>query len=145
MLDRIPDYIPPCPEPQMLHYLQEVWGLSLELACRFLAFRQWLHRMGPPMTVLIISGRRTAEDQAELKRRGRPAADPHLSTHVPRPGEVGSTGLDIDIWPDHDSAWVWVSLAAEATGLRHGGGSAIDESGLPSDKNHLDLGPKWAS
>lgn len=37
---------------------------------------------------------------------------------------------------------VQFGLAANLAGLRWGGGSTVDDTGVPSDWNHLDLGPR---
>lgn len=88
----------------------------------------------------IISGFRTEQEQRRLRQRGRPAADPSVSTHTSCP----ATGVDISIG-------FGVTTAMRATfgrivsdvGLRWGGGSPPDQdTGIPADWNHVDLGPR---
>lgn len=93
-----------------------------------------------PFTITIISGHRTKERQAELSKEGRPAAPDELSTHRSCP----ATGADLMPTVAITNA-VKASLgaAAVAAGLRWGGGSPVDRStGIPSDWNHVDLGPR---
>lgn len=96
--------------------------------------------------VYIISGYRTPGDQLELKRKGRPVADPSVSTHLSCP----ATGVDISLgWPTHNAQKLaWVTFA-RAVGLRAGGGSPeeiVEIDGrqfrLPTDWNHVDVGPR---
>lgn len=111
------------------------WAITLELAY---ALRNMSGEL--PFRLKIISGYRTAEEQADLAAAGRPAAPDHLSTHRSCP----ATG--VDVLPD-----IAVTNAVKATlgatairhGLRWGGGSPVDrQTGIPSDWNHLDLGPR---
>jgi len=99
-----------------------------------------------PFGLRIISSGRTREEQAALKAEGRPTAEFRFSTHALE-DEQGcprlSTGADLS--PDV-AAVVSVKhlFGAEAVfaGLRWGGGSPLDQDGIPSDWNHLDLGPR---
>lgn len=91
--------------------------------------------------IMIISGHRTPEQQADLLSDPNSKAAPvDRSTHTVCP----ATGADI--WPTIGvTNAVRARLGAEATlvGLRWGGGSPIDpQTGIPSDWNHLDLGPR---
>jgi len=96
-----------------------------------------------PLT--LISGWRSEAAQLRLAREGRPAAIPALSTHLSCP----STGADLRLCGFMDpfnsardnAVWAYVGEAAEKIGLRWGGGSPRS-SGLPSDFNHFDLGPR---
>jgi uncharacterized protein YcbK (DUF882 family) len=89
--------------------------------------------------VRIISGYRTVAEQRGLERQGRPTADPGVSTHTSCP----ATGVDL-------SLGFGVTRAEKATfgrivvmhGLRWGGGSPVDDVGIPSDWNHVDVGPR---
>lgn len=93
-------------------------------------------------TIRIISGFRSIQEQLELKRQGRPAADPNVSTHTMCP----ATGVDLSIGfaPTTTQKAILGRIAVEE-GLRWGGGSAVDpETGIPSDWNHFDLGPRWS-
>lgn len=87
-----------------------------------------------------ISGYRTAERQAELERAGRPTAPDDRSTHRSCP----ATGLDLDIVGLHpdDALKLNFGQAAQLAGLRWGGGSPLSSKGIPSDWNHVDLGPR---
>jgi len=111
------------------------WLIEPELAMRLQMMSR--HTEFP---VSIISGGRTPTEQNALRRSGRPAAANDVSTHLSCP----ATGADLmpqiavtDV--------VKARLGAEATfaGLRWGGGSPVDaETGIPSDWNHFDLGPR---
>lgn len=90
--------------------------------------------------VFIISGFRTAAEQKRLGKAGRPTAPDELSTHR----SCIATGIDVDLGfvvSDLMKA-IWGSRALEA-GLRVGGGSPIDPTtGLNTDWNHVDNGPR---
>lgn len=92
--------------------------------------------------VFIISGWRSKEEQARLGRQGRPTATEALSTHR----SCLATGIDVDLGFLVPKI-LQVRWGAEAVfaGLRWGGGSRVDpETGIPSDWNHVDLGPRLA-
>lgn len=115
------------------------WGLDPELATRLLRMQE-VFRANTPLNLQIISGFRTCEEQEQLAREGRPAAPCELSTHVACP----ATGADLRIlgsFPGQNQKQAFGAAAATA-GLRWGGGSSRDESGIPSDWNHVDLGPR---
>ena len=90
--------------------------------------------------VFIISGWRSSEEQARLGRAGRPTAPDALSTHR----SCLATGIDIDLGflvPEILQAR-WGAEVVLA-GLRWGGGSSIDPlTGIPSDWQHVDTGPR---
>lgn len=118
------------------------WGIRPELV-------QLLVRMAGALEfgVSITSGARTRAEQVALEEAGRPAAPFALSTHA-NEDEDGcgrlATGVDLSTLVAPVPA-VQARLGAEATlvGLRWGGGSPVDPStGIPSDWNHLDLGPR---
>ena len=90
-------------------------------------------------TVWIISGYRTAAEQAALGRQGRPAARDDLSTHRSCP----ATGVDISLgaFPTRAQIATWGRIAV-MHGLRWGGGGPVDDGGLPSDWGHVDRGPR---
>ena len=79
-----------------------------------------------------------------VRAEGRPTADNDRSTHV---APCPATGADL--WPSVTPINVVVArLGAEAVhaGLRWGGGSPVgskdsDAPGIPSDWQHVDLGP----
>ena len=89
--------------------------------------------------VWIISGYRTKAEQQRLGRMGRPIADEEKSTHRTCP----STGMDISLgsWVPRDKKLFWGQLV-ELVGLRWGGGSKVDDHGIPSDWQHIDTGPR---
>ena len=87
--------------------------------------------------VWIISGWRSREEQRQLEKAGRQTASDELSTHRSCP----STGVDISLGPvasrDHIQSW---GIIAQLVGLRWGGGSSLDEDGIPTDWRHVDAG-----
>lgn len=109
------------------------WTISCELASKLVLLTEHL-----PYQVQIISGYRTQEAQEALIRDGRGAPD-HLSTHRACP----ATGADL--WPlvtATTNVKGYLGAACALVGLRWGGGSKPDEHGMPSDWNHVDLGPR---
>lgn len=110
------------------------WGLALALGIKLQRMQELF-----PTRLLIFSGFRTRDQQEELDREGRPAAPFDLSTHTTCP----ATGADVrpDIAWDTAVAGTFGSAAVSA-GLRWGGGGPIDETGIPIDRSHLDLGPR---
>lgn len=93
-------------------------------------------------TAWIISGFRTALEQRELERSGRPTAPDALSTHRSCP----ATGVDVWLGPVPSDVLkvVWGRIVT-LNGLRWGGGSPIDPTtGIPEDWNHVDAGPRSA-
>lgn len=111
------------------------WLICPRLAERLVAMASRL-----PFPVQIISGYRTPEHQLALGREGRPVAAVDRSTHTSCP----ATGADI--WPGVAVTRVVQATMGEAAvvaGLRWGGGSPVDpNTGIPSDWNHVDLGPR---
>ncbi len=110
------------------------WGISLNLAQRLVMVAIKL-----PFGLMIISGARSCEEQEALRKSGRPAADCSRSTHV---APCPATGADVypTIGVD-DGVKVMIGREALIAGLRWGGGSPLDHLAIPSDWNHLDLGP----
>jgi len=111
------------------------WKVTPEVAARAVLLVRSI-----PFEASIISGYRTPARQEELRRQGRPAADPNVSNHTRCP----ATALDwrISVTPT-DSAKAEFGRAAVAAGFRWGGGSPVDpNTGIPSDWNHVDLGPR---
>lgn len=91
-------------------------------------------------SVSIISGYRSPEKQRELKRQGRPAAPVDVSNHTSCP----ATAVDVRIGlaPTNVMKAILGRIAVEE-GLRWGGGSPVNpETGIPSDWNHFDVGPR---
>jgi hypothetical protein len=89
--------------------------------------------------VWIISGYRTWLEQQRLGKIGRPTAADEKSTHRTCP----ATGMDISLggWVDREKKQYWGQVV-ELVGLRWGGGSKVDEHGIPSDWQHIDAGPR---
>jgi len=87
----------------------------------------------------IISGYRTAKEQADLGRRGRPTAPDDLSTHRSCP----ATGVDVSLGflPTRVMKAIWGRIVT-MNGLRWGGGGAVDDGGIPQDWGHVDMGPR---
>ena len=113
------------------------WGLAPELACGWIAARNALACQGTPMTISVISGRRTLAQERQLAAEGRPtASNPECSNHIPCPGTDVSHALDVTILPDTPAAWVLYGAAVEAQGLRWGGRFS------PPDNGHVDEGVK---
>jgi len=130
----IPMLIQPTTDPCLL---SRRWGILPKLAERMVALSSLLE-----FPIAIISGLRTPEQQEALRRSGRPTAADDKSTHLACP----ATG--VDLMPQIAvTDVVKARLGAEGTraGLRWGGGSPPDpDTGIPSDWNHFDLGPRAA-
>lgn len=116
------------------------WLISVELAYALEKIaRQW--EAETQRDLYILSGYRTAQDQLRLERQGRPAAPAECSTHTTCP----ATGADLWVGPLPTNAMkaTFGRIVIEHGGLRWGGGSPPDpETGIPSDWNHVDLGPR---
>lgn len=120
--------------------LCERWQITPELAVRLLELdARWRDRFPNLGGLYVISGYRTAEEQRELEREGRPAAPDELSTHRSCP----ATGADLQLPLAYDDG-VALELGnlALLSGLRWGGGSPVNHHGIPIDWNHVDLGPR---
>lgn len=115
--------------------LMERWLISRELAEALIHCARNL-----PFGVQIISGHRSEEEQEALRREGRPTAPPGRSTHTSCP----ATGADVmSTIPPANQVKIELGRVARLAGLRWGGGSPVDEdTGIPLDWNHLDLGPR---
>lgn len=115
--------------------ISQRWRVTLSLARKLIAVG-----VATPFPVSIISGFRTVESQNLLRRKGRPTAANDRSTHLTCP----ATGADLRI----GAAVTRVTQAVLGNeifraGLRWGGGSPVDpETGIPSDWNHADEGPR---
>jgi hypothetical protein len=115
------------------------WGISYELAVKVAAVLEQAElELG--RTARIISGFRTCEKQMELAAAGRPAVACGVSTHTSCP----ATGVDLSIGALPTNVMkATLGRIAVFHGLRWGGGSLIDpQTGIPSDWNHFDLGPR---
>jgi len=120
-------------------YQMDPWLLGPDLALR-LARAMAVWELETRIPVAIISGHRTRAEQEQLRVEGRPAAPFELSTHTTCP----SQGADIRINGFVTDAMKarWGRIVTEQ-GCRWGGGSAVDPTtGIPSDWNHVDLGPR---
>jgi len=118
------------------------WKLSLPLAQKLVTMSR---QFATGLT--IISGHRTNDEQDALRAAGRPAAANDKSTHLACP----SQGADLrvngvttlrDPTSSADEVKMAFGVAAVFAGLRWGGGSPINAFGIPSDWNHVDLGPR---
>jgi len=118
--------------------LAQQWGVD-ESVMQKVATAADLFLMLTRRPVWIISGFRTRLEQSRLGRSGRPAARDDLSTHRTCP----ATGVDISlgVGVPRDIILAWGNLV-ELNGLRWGGGSEKDERGIPSDWQHVDIGPR---
>jgi hypothetical protein len=94
-----------------------------------------------PFDLTIISGFRSPARQEELRKAGRPAAPVHLSNHTVCPARALDFRVSVTPTPDVKAAF---GAAAVRVGFRWGGGSPVDDRGIPSDWNHVDLGPRPA-
>jgi hypothetical protein len=128
----LPELVDPLGDPCGL---VDRWLISPQLADRLILAASFL-----PFSLQIISGNRSPAHQMKLRQEGRPTADVDRSTHTSCP----ATGADV--WPSVAATRVVQATLGEAlvrAGLRWGGGSPVDPStGIPSDWNHADLGPR---
>jgi len=118
--------------------LAERWGVDLDAMRRvWLAARDFTEET--QRRVWIISGWRSAAEQARLSRQGRPTAADNRSTHRSCP----ATGVDISLGllPSNFMKATWGRFTL-VHGLRWGGGGEVFESGIPKDWQHVDLGPR---
>jgi uncharacterized protein YcbK (DUF882 family) len=115
-----------------------VWQIDERLAKRIVRAAD-LFLMMQRSPVWVISGYRTFREQKALGRMGRPTAPVGVSTHTTCP----ATGADISLGtlPSMERKKLWGSLV-QLEGLRWGGGSSLDDNGIPSDWQHIDLGPR---
>lgn len=115
------------------------WRISSDLARKLLELQA---AIAPQLQ--IVSGYRTPSEQQALIDSGEQAAAVNVSTHCSCP----ATGADVQVigWTKRTAPLevrrVFVG-AARLVGLRVGGGSKADpKTGLPTDWNHVDLGPR---
>ena len=118
--------------------LATTWLIDERLAKRIVQAAD-LFLMLERSPVWVISGHRSALEQRALGRLGRPTAPVGLSTHTSCP----ATGADISLGtlPSMGRKKLWGTLV-QVEGLRWGGGSDLDDHGIPSDWQHVDLGPR---
>ena len=115
--------------------LVERWTLEQELADRLTLMAGMV-----PFPIQIFSGFRTAAEQDQLREEGRPAAPNELSNHLACPSRAADVKPQIAAVP---MVIAQLGSAAVHAGLRWGGGSPVDpETGIPSDWQHVDLGPR---
>jgi len=133
----LPESLPQGPTDQAVCQLAARWRIAPALAYKLASMQERI----PGVRLQIISGFRTRDEQVALGRAGRPTADPDVSTHTSCP----ATGADLrfsDLSPGNVEKAMF-GEAATASGLRWGGGSPVDPAtGIPSDWNHVDLGPR---
>lgn len=119
--------------------IQIRWGVSAEVACKAIVMARLFHSF-TGRDLNIISGYRDPRKQEALRERGRPAADPAVSNHTVCPARA------LDFWVPGASLSNPIKIefgrAAQGAGFRWGGGSPLDSNGIPSDWNHVDLGPR---
>lgn len=111
------------------------WLVAPEVVRRLLSAADRL-----PFPISIISGHRSIERQNQLRAAGRPTAANDTSTHLTCP----ATGADLRLGTAVTNVTKAVfGQAVMQAGLRWGGGSPVDpQTGIPSDWNHVDLGPR---
>lgn len=120
------------------------WGIQYRLLEALTRMAETL-----PFGIQIISGGRTRAHQDALGARGRPTALFSLSTHALE-DESGcpreATGADLRPLVSFSFTPIVraeLGRAAVFAGLRWGGGSTVDPlTGIPSDWQHVDLGPR---
>lgn len=115
------------------------WLLNPELAQRLVAMAERFRLESGGRELHVISGYRTCQENQELGRQGRPAAPCELSNHTICPARAAD--LRIDGFSGARQLKVIFGVAAVLSGLRWGGGSPTVD-GIPSDWNHVDLGPR---
>lgn len=118
--------------------LLEAWTIEPELAERITATARSF-RNATDRNLFIISGHRTEAEQNRLRSEGRPTAPNALSNHVICPARA--VDVRMEGFPSSSLKRV-LGTAATKHGLRWGGGSNLDELGIPADWNHFDLGPR---
>ena len=118
--------------------LIEKWGLECNFAYRVAKFIDEAE-FALGRDVEIISGFRSRKEQEQLSKEGRPTAPFYLSNHTTCP----ATAIDISMgFARTREMKLILGHQAHLNGLRWGGGSPLDDDGLPSDWNHFDLGPR---
>lgn len=119
-------------------WIAQEWIIHPELASRLAAMILiFEHNTGRELAV--ISGYRTPAAQQRLEDQGRPTAPVELSTHTICPARGADLRMEGFAAPVLKQKF---GEAAILAGLRWGGGSSIDSGGIPSDWNHVDLGPR---
>lgn len=118
----------------------ERWGIDYELAEKLVVAQRNFSLDVANIGFRIRSGFRSVEEQRELERAGRPTAPEDLSTHTSCP----ATGADLDLVgvAVTQVSKIHFGRSVVEAGLRWGGGSPVNEVGIPSDWNHVDLGPR---
>ena len=116
------------------------WKVSQDTMVRVWSAAQRYEQETGGRRVEIISGWRSAAQQRQLGRSGRPTAPDALSTHRSCP----ATGVDVSLGfsPSGFMKVTWGRVAL-IHGLRWGGGGAVDpESLIPVDWAHVDRGAR---
>lgn len=115
--------------------LQTRWLLDFNLTQRLTMMAATL-----PFGVSIISGFRTEREQASLiSDPSKQAASDRLSNHRACPARAADLRPDV---PTTIAVKLAIGTAAEAAGLRWGGGAPRDAHGIPvgNEWRHVDLG-----
>ena len=120
--------------------LAKRWGVDIDTMRRVVLSAIDYEQEVPGSRVSIISGFRTANEQRQLARQGRPTAPDNLSTHRSCP----ATGVDVTLGfgtpTFQKNIWGRIVLV---NGLRWGGGGPTDpETLIPLDWRHVDRGPR---
>lgn len=127
--------IDPHATPQEVCSFAGYWGVCVNLA-------MMVHKMAGDLSykLKVLSGYRTCAQETLLGEQGRPAIPCDRSNHTTTPARA------MDLWPEiavTDAVKAQFGRAATFAGLRWGGGSPVDpQTGIPSDWNHVDLGPR---
>ena len=125
-------------DPQEVCDLQRKWSIAPELANRL-----WRMAQNIPFGLTIHSGMRTEAEQDALRATGRPTAPNDLSTHLSCPATGADVRFTLGAANLEKTSQVQFGYFAVLSGLRWGGGGAIDPAtGIPLDWQHLDLGPR---
>lgn len=134
----IPQQLDPLWGPEDVCAFAVNWAIDAYLAMRLAELARLLKLAG--YVVQIVSGWRSVKEQLGTAD----GADPAISTHTSCPY---ATGADLQI-VGYNKVTTPPEVrrtfgdAAQRAGLRWGGGSRLDQNSLPSDWNHVDLGPR---
>lgn len=164
----IPQQIRPETDPSCL---ARDWGLSLELAVKLVRLSELFTpelaggrlprrrtALGPGFGIEIISGLRTEAEQNSLRAQGRPTATNAKSTHLSCPATGADLYMMIPPVGNKRQAQAFYrftfGMNVERVGLRWGGDSKREKFPgslfgfkfgtieIPTDWNHVDLGPR---
>lgn len=120
--------------------LAQRWGVDPDTMRRVVLSAQDYEQETQGQRVSIISGFRTALEQRQLGRQGRPTAPDDVSTHRSCPATGVDISLGFGVPAFQKSMWGRIVLI---NGLRWGGGGPTDPDTLiPLDWRHVDRGPR---